>query len=286
MQSDIFLKPVISSAHTSADAKYCQWSENSRVLLVEDNYVNQVVVQGALASMGLATDVAINGQEAIDHLCASADELPYTLILMDCKMPVLDGYEACARIRAGGAGSKYKDLPIVAMTASVSQFEQDKCRDVGMNDFVGKPIDRVSLKRLLLKWLGSDTSEKNMAPSSSGNKTVTTLFWNEPELLARLGGKTERLNQSINAFMSDIKIQLNDLSVFIDNDELVSAAASVHTIKGLAGNLSAYRLFNASHVLENSIECRNIEKINADFLILKNGVHELEQYFHEYKAAR
>jgi CheY-like chemotaxis protein len=281
MQSDSSLKQIISTTQPSADAKRRLWPENSRILLVEDNYVNQIIAQGTLASLGLKPDVATNGEEAIQQLLSCTNESPYTLILMDCNMPILDGYEACARIRTGEAGAQYKNLPVIAMTASVNELEEKKCRDIGMNDFIGKPIDRLLLNKVLKTWLQCGVNTVDTSNHQLNNDNSTEL-WSESELLTRVGGKTKRLNQSIDAFMSDIKIQLKNLNGFISTNDLISADISVHSIKGLAGNLAAHLLFNAATSLSESIEQRQPKLIGVHFSALKQCVHELEQCFQEY----
>ncbi len=112
------------------------------VLLVEDNPVNQKVACAVLKKLGYNTTLASNGQEAIDALSLR----PYDLILMDCQMPVLNGYDATQRLRQD---RRFAQQTIIAMTASATVEEQKKCREVGMNDFIAKPFDMESVRRLL-----------------------------------------------------------------------------------------------------------------------------------------
>ncbi|SEQ02627.1 PAS domain S-box-containing protein [Ectothiorhodospira magna] len=121
----------------------------ARILLAEDNIVNQQVALGILKKMGLSADVAANGHEVIDALRRQ----PYDLILMDIQMPELDGLEAARRIRDGKAGDKVSNIPIVAMTAHAMQGHKDACLAAGMNDYMSKPIAVDILIEILKKWL-------------------------------------------------------------------------------------------------------------------------------------
>ncbi|MCW8932480.1 MAG: response regulator, partial [Gammaproteobacteria bacterium] len=111
------------------------WPKTTRLLLVEDNRVNQLVASGVLKDLGLSIDIAENGKEALTSLNETASNTPYSLIFMDCQMPQMDGYEATQNIRAGQAGDQYLNVPIIAMTANAMQGDKERCLDSGMNDY-------------------------------------------------------------------------------------------------------------------------------------------------------
>ena len=127
---------------------------NARVLLVEDNRVNQRVVQAMLQSMGVSMALANNGQEALLRLQQEA----FALVLMDCQMPEMDGYTATARIREleRPLGTR---LPIIAMTAHALEGDRERCLSAGMDDYLAKPLTRQSLHAMLLRWLGQVRQE-------------------------------------------------------------------------------------------------------------------------------
>ncbi len=127
--------------------------QKPRILLVEDSEINQEVASSVLEDFGLEVDCANNGAEAIDLLKASNTNQPYALILMDCQMPVMDGYQATQEIRLGHAGLHFKHIPIIAMTANAMAGEKEKCLDAGMNDYVSKPIDQEHLMVTLKLFL-------------------------------------------------------------------------------------------------------------------------------------
>ena len=119
-----------------------------RILVAEDNPINQKIALKYLEKMGLRADAVANGQEALDALAS----IPYDLIIMDCQMPELDGYEATRRIRASKTLPR-NDIPIVALTANAMAGEKERCLEAGMNDYVSKPVKADVLFAALSRWL-------------------------------------------------------------------------------------------------------------------------------------
>jgi len=124
---------------------------NLSVLLVEDNEINRQVMLAILGGMGVEVDEANDGCEALDALMKSPPS-KYDVILMDCQMPNLDGYETTRRIRAGSVGDHLSPIPIVALTANAMESEKQKCFDAGMSDYLTKPVDIESLTAVLLSY--------------------------------------------------------------------------------------------------------------------------------------
>ncbi len=127
---------------------------NKRILLVEDNQVNQMVAKGILRKIGcVSIDIAGNGIEALQALQKAPEDAQYDIVLMDCQMPEMDGYEATRQIRNGRGGERNKSISIVAMTANAMQGDKEKCLDAGMDDYLSKPINVNGLKTKLIKNL-------------------------------------------------------------------------------------------------------------------------------------
>ena len=118
----------------------------AQVLLVEDNPVNQLVAKGMLGKLGCDVVIAAHGGEALSQL----ERSNFDLVLMDCNMPVMDGYEATRQIRQSG---RWPQLPIVALTANAMPEERERCRSAGMNDYLAKPFRREELEALLDLWV-------------------------------------------------------------------------------------------------------------------------------------
>jgi CheY-like chemotaxis protein len=120
-----------------------------RILVAEDNPVNQKVAQAMLRKMGLQADVVANGLEAVNALLI----IPYDLVLMDCQMPEMDGFEATGKIRQQGSKTLNPCIPIIAMTALAMQGDREECIQAGMNDFIAKPVQQRELAKMLARWL-------------------------------------------------------------------------------------------------------------------------------------
>jgi signal transduction histidine kinase/CheY-like chemotaxis protein len=131
-----------------------KWASGTKILLVEDNEINQMVAESVLEHFNVSCDIANNGLEALEKLKSSNHlSFPYTLVLMDCQMPIMDGYEATINIRKGECGSEYKHIPIIAMTANAMLKDRDKCLGVGMDDYFTKPIEQGVVLNILKKWV-------------------------------------------------------------------------------------------------------------------------------------
>jgi signal transduction histidine kinase/CheY-like chemotaxis protein len=143
---------VADSQETRASTLYSSHPMKGQVLLVEDDVINQQVAKALLGKFGLTVELAGNGQEAVDKLKNGS----YSLVLMDCMMPVMDGYEATKLIRSGGAGDMNSVIPIIALTANAMDGSAEECIAVGMTDYISKPLDPQILVDKLEKWLPSD----------------------------------------------------------------------------------------------------------------------------------
>ena len=126
-----------------------------RILIVDDQPINILVAEGLISRLNVKSLSVSNGQEAIDALKASEDmQQPFSLILMDCLMPVLDGFSASRMIRDGTAGERYKQVPIIALTAGAMVEDREKCLEAGMSDFISKPVTAETLIECIKYWLG------------------------------------------------------------------------------------------------------------------------------------
>jgi signal transduction histidine kinase/DNA-binding NarL/FixJ family response regulator len=247
------------------------WPSNTRILLVEDNATNQLVAQGMLDTLGLYADIAANGLEALEAIRISDKTQPYSIVLMDCQMPEMDGYEATRAVREGKAGQKNKRLPIIAITANAMQGDREKCTLSGMDDYLSKPIHLSALKSTLIKWLLKDGAEvvsivdENIPETTTQPVSIELPLWDEADALHRLGGNSALLDKIIESFMKDGPKSLGALKEALIQNNSEDAQLHAHSLKGSAGNVGALRLQDIGKHLEAAAKNKNLSEVNAGF---------------------
>ncbi|MCU7835523.1 MAG: response regulator [gamma proteobacterium symbiont of Taylorina sp.] len=279
-----------------------QWPADTRILLVEDNRVNQLVASGILKKLGLGADIAENGLEALEILTNAPDNSPYTMLLMDCQMPEMDGYEASQQIRQGTAGDHYQSLPIIAMTANAMQGDREKCLDAGMSDYLSKPIDNERLSNKLKKWLISNTVNitsniiqtegevaENLLPdgefSTNGINDIDrdSTAWDIDTVTMRVGNSIKYLLPLIELFLEDMPKQLKKLQQNIDKQQFQKAQEVLHSIKGTSSNLSALHLQQLAAQMETNIKSGQINNIQCHLKNLNSTFAQLEQMLRQFQ---
>ena len=223
-----------------------------KALLAEDNEINQEIAVELLEGIGLTVTIANNGKEAVDL----AEKNSFDCVLMDMQMPEMDGYEATRELRKE---KRFKDLPIIAMTANAMQGDREKCIDAGMNDYVGKPINPKDLYSTLLKWLSNQESKE--APSAPKVKEVKNSNNGFPKLkgfnieegLARVNGNTGLYRKMLSKFYQDNINAKSDIQKAADEGDFSLAERMVHTIKGVSATIGAEELAEASEPIEGEL---------------------------------
>jgi len=222
------------------------------VLLVEDNEVNQDVATGLLDEVGIRTEVAGNGKEALERVLDSGQPSRYGMVLMDLQMPEMDGYMATREIRKIQA---YKDLPIAAMTADAIAGVREKCLEAGMNDFITKPIDPDELYRTIARWTRSEPEIPSPAPSLKHEAEIPDI----PGIDKEDGLKRVRNNRTLyrnllQKFMTNHREFTAELKQALSGDDSEIAERMVHTLKGVAGNIGAKALFELCSDLNDKLK--------------------------------
>ena len=223
----------------------------SKILLVDDNEINQEVASELLEQAGMCVTVASDGKEAVSKVTLSE----FDCIFMDIQMPVMDGYEATQTIRKDG---RFASLPIIAMTANAMQGDREKCVNAGMNDHVSKPINPKELMATLIKWISprEETREEVSFPAaklleSKGNNDL-------PELpgidiangLARVGKNKKLYKKMLVKFYQDNKNIQSKITNVLGKGDLETAERLIHTIRGVAGTLGAKNLAETAEPIE------------------------------------
>jgi CheY-like chemotaxis protein len=227
---------------------------NARVLVVDDNSINQQVASEILQRAGVKVDLAASGEESARMIDAES----YDAVLMDIQMPDMDGYQSTALIRKN---ERHAALPIIAMTAHAVAGYRERCLERGMNDYVTKPIDPDTLYAVLATWVQPDLSRAAGAEvpavgavSASAGMPVTPRAGIDMQAaMERLGGHGALLVQLLGLFAHDFESTVQQIHDAIHAGELARAADLVHKIRGAAGNLSANELFATSGALEDRL---------------------------------
>ena len=219
----------------------------ARILLVEDQPLNQELACDLLERAGMNVVTAANGQECLDKLQHMG---PFDGVLMDCQMPVMDGYSATERIRANPA---WHQLPIIAMTASAMAADRDRVLQCGMNDHITKPLDLGRMFSIMARWikpLRHEGTRASLTPAGHALAQMTTL--DTADGLSRCMGSVDLYRRLLNGFartQRDFATQYEAARQQPDQGD--QAAALVHTLKGLAGNIGARALMHHAEELED-----------------------------------
>ncbi len=222
------------------------------VLLVEDNALNQEFAIEVLEKAGILVDVANNGKEAY-QMAKSTD---YDGILMDCQMPVMDGYEATRLIRES---SSYTQVPILALSANAMESDRKLSLESGMNDHISKPIDVRVLFETMAKWIVPKYKPSNQETYESGAKVKNELYFKINGLdlksaLERAGGDVAFLQKMLKRFAQTQGIWMEEIDKLLVQDQREDARRETHTLKGLAGNIGAMALFNLTKEIEEKLK--------------------------------
>ncbi|RDH85307.1 MAG: histidine kinase [endosymbiont of Galathealinum brachiosum] len=261
------------------------WPENSRILLVEDNHVNQLVAQGIINNFGLALDVANNGLEALHCLNESHISDLYDIILMDCQMPEMDGYEATRAIREGKGGDEYKSIPIIAMTANAMQGDKEKCLAAGMSDYLPKPIDSDKLLEKLSLILSNEMKASILEPVTEDdikNVSDDSMIWDKEDALNRVLGNLELFKTIIEIFIDETPGRMSELQKAVQSDDCDLSSKVVHSIKGVAANVSAKQLYKIAAELEASARQDDSDAVKLLLPELQSASHQVLKLFNNY----
>jgi signal transduction histidine kinase/DNA-binding response OmpR family regulator/HPt (histidine-containing phosphotransfer) domain-containing protein len=225
------------------------------VLLVEDNEFNREVATGLLEDAPVRVSAADNGEVAIRML----DESSYDLVLMDMQMPVMDGLAATRAIRQN---SKFKDLPIIAMTANVMAGDREKCLEAGMNDHLAKPIEPDKLFEALLRWIPKHRAALNIAgapaaivqkpPADSAQLDIPGV--DTQSALKRTGGNRQRYESLLRRFADSQVGVVGEIRAALRTQDSATAQRIAHSLKGAAANLGANALASAAGSVELAVK--------------------------------
>ncbi len=260
----------------STDQATLQSVQGAHVLLVEDNPINQELALEILRDAGIHVDLAENGAQAV----AMAGQGNYDGILMDCQMPVMDGYEATRKIRTEPG---FATLPILAMTANATSGAKELCLAAGMNDHIGKPIDINQLFTTMARWIKPKPGALPFVAEPAANKSRKDPS-HDPELpiiprldlnqtMRRMGGNIKLIHKMIRRFAETQANAIERITRAIESGDPATATREVHTTKGLAGNIGANQLQTLSATVESTLQNNKMDALPDALTAMQ---HELD----------
>ena len=245
---------------------------NARMLLVEDNPINQRVALRILERLGFQADTASNGIEAIKAI----EKASYDLVFMDIQMPEMDGFSATAAIRQMEPALG-RHVPIVAMTAHAMAGDRERCLEAGMDDYISKPLDRKELVNIIKRMLHLPTAkETSPPPSSPQDSEHAARAFDKGALLERLEGDEEFCREIIAMFLIDVPEQLQKLRRALDENQVSEIILRAHTLKGSAANVAAENMRQAAYALEMAGRSGDLKQAGELYIALEKEFKHLK----------
>ncbi|HUQ62648.1 MAG TPA: PAS domain S-box protein [Acidimicrobiales bacterium] len=238
-----------------------------RLLIAEDNVINQAVARGMAARLGYDCDVAANGIEALDAL----ERQPYDAVLMDCQMPEMDGFEATAEIRRREEGTE--PIPIIAMTASALVEDRERCLAAGMDDYLAKPVKSPELDRVLSKWRPAGRSEREGVVLGQSQAPVDDRV--DEDLLAELlemlaDPSSSEVPAILELFLNETSKRLEGIQAAVGSGDLPEASRLAHSLKGSAGSFGARRLSSIGGEIEAACGRADTDAVSTQLPALRS----------------
>jgi len=253
---EITEKPSSTLLSNTKEVKDYPVLQNIHLLLVEDNQINRELITEAFSDSSIRLDIAIHGAEAIQLI----QKNNYDIVLMDCQMPIMDGFSATRIIRTR---LKSYELPIIALTANTSEEDKECCLASGMNDYISKPIEWNLLLQTLAHWVKPKTQTAPVIQLTqkipNEQQPIDSLANQLPGfeisgLLSILRGNEEKARNILAEFQEQCANEGDNILASIQKNELTLAATQLHTLKGTASNLGATALQKACITLENTLK--------------------------------
>ncbi len=248
------------------------WPEQLRILLVDDNSINCEVVKLMLFNMGLPVALAEHGKQAIDTLLQQPAADPFQLIIMDCMMPIMDGYQATAAIRQGAAGEPYRDIPILALTANALTGDKERCLAAGMTGYLSKPVTQQSLAKgmaevlqiLPLISVQQDDSQLAANITDAGLFEPTqdsSIYWDKLAFLKSLGQMVEMEQPLVKAFAQSLSQIHLAVEQAIATQNIQSIASISHSLKGSAAQMCCFVLADSAKKINLNAKAADLDGI-------------------------
>ncbi|HEY9852163.1 MAG TPA: response regulator [Leptolyngbyaceae cyanobacterium] len=264
-----------------------------KILVVEDSQINQKVILNQLQLLGYQADCVNNGQEALEKI----GERDYNIILMDCQMPVLDGYETTEKLRQKEGEAGQRSTVVIGLTAYAMPSDRQKCLDAGMDDYLSKPATMKDLAVMLEKWSTLQKQQEENYPARAKQKLFPSVASNEfvlsqsksPIDLERLhnitGGDVGIEVELLEVFVENIEIYLAETKVVLEVRDAIALKNKAHAIKGAAANFGVQVMSELAKKMENLALENNLEAIPELIVRLEQILLDVTAFMQELKRA-
>lgn len=264
-------------------AQQLQTLKHNAILIVDDNEINQQVASGILSHYGFELYLAFNGKEAIEQL----NQHPHIeLVMMDCQMPIMDGFKATELIRSGYAGTSKQSIPIIAMTAGAMTGDREACLTAGMDDYLSKPIAAEDMEAKISIWLSARDDQPTSplvntpspAPVSASSK-----FWDKEASLVRLLSDQTLFLQMLDMFEQQTPDTVSELDDAIEAEDYELLRRGAHKLKGSAAAIGANSVLEDARNLERAASAGDEKAVSQFTDTLKANLEKMYQAIREYK---
>ncbi|HEX3747915.1 MAG TPA: response regulator [Bryobacteraceae bacterium] len=246
-----------------------------RILLVEDDPTNQEVALRCLQHLGYrSVEVAADGRQALTALALR----DFDLVLMDCHLPGMDGYQTSREIRNRASAVRDHAIAIVALTAAAMDGDRQKCFAAGMNGYLPKPLRFQALRQAIEQWSGSGTAASAPPTGDRPPTTSSTAPFDRDEFTGSVMGSEDLARRIVRGFVEDMPRQIARLAQAVSDGDAGRVTLLAHSIKGAAASLSSYEMRQASEILERQGRTGNLTAASP-------AVEELSASFDRARAA-
>lgn len=261
------------------------WKLGIKILLAEDNPINQKVALGCLRKLGYEAEVVNNGREAIERL----EQEMFDLLLVDVQMPEMDGFETTRIIRDKSSKVLDHRIPIIAMTAHALVGDRERCLEAGMDDYVAKPIRPEELQAAIgrqtkrVRSLRGGSARKSVQVQATSSRTLGSgaekrqvLDWDE--LVDRLAGDMELAWEILREFVTELPSRIKEMETALKQGDMENMKRAAHTLKGSAANVSAKALSHCALEVEHAAKDGDVERAETGLKVIQREAERLELY--------
>jgi PAS domain S-box-containing protein len=262
----------IITRHSILEAK----KQNFRILLAEDNIINQKVLLRILERAGYRADAVTTGKEVLSLI----ELIPYDLIFMDIQMPEMDGFTATSLIREEEKKEGRKHIAIIAMTAHVMKGDREKCLQAGMDDYISKPVQPEEIFKIIEGFIDKEKVVTEKKPLKT--ETLEKEIYDRKAFMKRIGEDEEFEKEILDTIITKLPVHIKDTEKAMDKGDISTLLYLAHTIKGMAANINAESLRYTAMEFEHSckeghIEKKFLEKLNNELEKLKLFIYNSDE---------